>query len=124
MRRSTMTIITDVDGDGIGYVGRVGGVDNGHLLAIRYVKDGYDDGVGIVVTGETSGVEILTIVNMNATVTKFPRGSASKQADGADAEYASGYPVKVLIPIVNERIKIVVSSGGETKTGLFHIWIG
>jgi len=117
-------ITTNVDGDGVGYVSKVGGEDNGHLLAIRYVKNDYDDGVGIVVTGETSGIEILTIANMNATVTEFPRGSASKQADGTDAEYASGYPVKVPIPIANERVKIVVSSGGDTKSGLFHVWIG
>ncbi len=125
MRRASLTITTDVDGNGIGYLVSVGsGVDCGYIRAIRYVKNNYDNGVGVVITGEISGIAILTIANMNATVTKFPRGSASKQVDGTDAEYASGYPVKVLIPIVNERIKVVVSSGGDTKTGLFHIWIG
>ena len=121
MQRTELLITTDVDGDGIGYVGKV---ERGHIYAIRYVKDDYDNGVGIVVTGETSGIEILTIANMNASVTEFPEGSASKQADGTDAEYASGYPVKVPIPVANERIKVVVSAGGDTKTGLFHIWIG
>ena len=121
MERIDLTIETDADGNGTGYVEKV---KTGHIRAIRYVKDDYDNGVGIVVTGETSGIEILTLAAMNTTVTKFPRGSASKQADGTDADYANGYPVKVLIPIANERIKVVGSAGGETKSGLFHVWIG
>ena len=121
MQRTILTIETDADGDGIGYIGKI---EKGHIQAIRYVKDDYDNGVGIVVTGETSGIEILTLAAMNATVTEFPRGSASEQADGTDAEYADGYPVKVLIPIANERIKVVVSAGGNTKSGTFHVWIG
>ena len=121
MQRARVTIETDADGNGIGYIGKIG---NGYIQAIRYVKDDYDNGVGIVVTGETSGIEILTLAAMNATVTEFPRGSASKQADGTDAEYANNYPVKVPIPIANERIKIVVSAGGDTTSGLFYVWIG
>jgi hypothetical protein len=88
------------------------------------VKNNYDDGVGIVVTGETSGIEILTLAAMNASVIKNPRGDAHEIADGTDSLYASqDMPVKVLIPLANERIKIVVSSGGDTKTGLFYVWI-
>lgn len=121
MQRARLTITTNADGDGIGYVGKV---ESGHIRAIRYVKDGYDDGVGVVITGETSGIAILVLAAMNATVTKYPRGDAHKQADGTDAEYASGYPVKVLIPIANERIKVVISAGGNIKTGLFYVWIG
>lgn len=121
MQRVSLSITTNADGDGIGYAGEV---ELGHIWAIRYVKNNYDNGVGIVVTGETSGIEILTLTNMNATVIKNPRGDAHEIADGTDAEYASGYPVKVLIPVANERIKVVVSAGGNTKTGLFHIWIG
>jgi len=121
MERVDLVIKTDADGNGTGYVGVV---KLGHIWAIRYVKDDYDNGVGIVVTAEDSGMEILTLTNMNASVTKNPRGDAHNIADGSDALYASqDQPVKVLIPIAYERIKIVVSGGGDTKSGLFHIWL-
>ena len=122
MQRARLTIKTNVDGDGIGYIGKI---TSGHIWTIRYVKDDYDDGVGIVITGETSGIEILTLAAMNATVTKNPRGNAHEITDGTDSEYASqDQPVKVLIPLANERIKVVVSAGGNTKSGLFYFWIG
>ena len=125
MQRSKVTIETDADGNGIGYVGIVNGVDNGRLLAIRYVKDSYEDGIDIVVTGTVSGIEILTLADMNATITKYPRATANNVTDGSDALYAGqGQPIKVLVPIVGEGIKIVVSSGGNTKSGSFYVWIG
>ena len=122
MQRADLTITTNADGDGIGYIGQV---LNGHIWTIRYVKDDYDNGVGVVISGETSGIEILTLAAMNASVTKNPRGNAHEIADGTDSEYTGqDQPVKVLIPLANERIKVVVSAGGDTKSGMFHFWIG
>jgi len=122
MQRIDLTIETDADGNGEGYVGIT---EPGHIWTIRYVKDDYDNGVGIVISGETSGIEILTLAAMNATVTKNPRGNAHEIDDGTDSLYEGQGPnVKVLIPIAFERIKVVVSAGGDTKSGMFHFWIG
>jgi len=122
MERAVISITTDGDGNAIAYLGKA---VTGHIHTIRYVKDDFDDGVGVVISGEKSGIAILTLAAMNASVTKNPRGDAHEIADGTVSEYVGqDQPVKVLIPLANERIKIVVSAGGDTKTGVFHIWVG
>lgn len=124
MEKISVTITVDASGDGIGYISSKLGVNHGFVQAIQYVKDDYVDGIDIVISGATSGIAILTVANMNASAFYYPMAVASKRADGADAEYASGYGVRKLIPIVDEQIKIVVSAGGVSTSGTFNIWLG
>jgi hypothetical protein len=125
MERLKVEITTNGDGDGTGYIEPT---QPGFVRAIRYIKDGtdpYSDGVSLTVTGETTGIEVLTQAAMNASVTKFPRQPTQGSADGSAALYAAGgTAVNDLIPIVREKIKLVIASGGDTKTGTFHVWIG
>lgn len=124
MERIMTTIATDGSGNGTGYAVLSHGVNHGSVVAIRYVKTDYADGVDVVFSGETSGIPILTWTDMNATGMKYPRDVTHDIAGAASLYAATGEPVESLIPIANERIKIVVSSGGTTNTGTFHIWIG
>jgi len=124
MEKLTVTITVDASGDGTGYLSSKLGMNNGFIRAIQYVKDDYANGVDIVISGKASGIPILTVADMNATAFYYPMAKASKVADGTDAEYATGFDVRTLIPIVDEQIKIVVSSGGVSKSGTFNIWLG
>ena len=124
MEKISVTITVDASGDGVGYISSALGVNNGFIRAIQYVKDDYADGIDIVISGVTSGIAILTVANMNASAFYYPMAKASKIADGTDAEYAAGFDVRTLIPIVNEQIKIVVSAGGVSKSGTFNVWLG
>ena len=124
MEKLSVTITVDASGDGVGYISSKLGVNNGFIRAIQYVKDDYADGIGIVITGKTSGIPILTVTAMNASAFCYPMAVACKRADGTNAEYATGFGMRVHIPIVDEQIKIVVSSGGVSKSGTFNIWLG
>jgi len=122
MKRIEVPITVDASGDGIGYAApdRV----HGHVHAIRYVKTDYADGVDVTITGETSGIPILTITDMNASATYLPRAASCDIVAAASLYAAAGEPVEDKIPIANERIKLVVASGGVSTSGTFHIWVG
>jgi hypothetical protein len=120
--RHEVTITTDGDGNGVGYTPDV----NGFIQSIRYVKDAtnaYTDGVDFDVTGESSGIVIWDQDNVNASATVTPRQATHSTAGVAALYAASGTAVNDKIPVV-ERIKISVANGGDSKTGVFHVYVG
>lgn len=122
IQRYVVTVTTDEDGDGIGYTPAV----TGKVSAIHYVKDtsnAYSDGVDVVVTAEATGETILDLADVNASASFAPR-QATHSTDGAEALYTEdGQAVLDSICLANDRIKIAVSDGGDTKTGVFHVVI-
>ena len=125
MERLATTITVNASGDGVGYIDPTG---PGRVLAIRYVKDDYVNNVTLAVTGEKTGIAILTLGAgaMDSTVTKYPRAAAHAVADGAALHYndESDEPVVVPIPVIDERIKLVVAAGGNGTSGTFYVWVG
>lgn len=125
MERLTATVTTDGDGAATAYFSPT---QSGYIRGIRYVKAGsgsYSDGVQAIFTGETSGIAILTWAAMNASATQCPQMATCDIS--ATAEWyndESDEAVNAPIPISGERIKVVLSSGGATKTGAFHVWVG
>jgi hypothetical protein len=98
-----------------------GGLINGHVDAIRYVKTDFADGSTFTITGENTGIAILTESSINASATRFPR-AATQDIVGAASLYAAlGEPVETKVAIADERIKIIVASAGNSKTGTFYI---
>lgn len=119
IRRFIVTATTDADGDAEVY----SPVIRGKLVSIRYVKTDFADGVDFVLTGETSGQTIWSEEAVNASATRYPRAPTHSTA-GVAALYASGgEAVNDMIALADERIKIVVADGGDTKTGTLHIVI-
>jgi hypothetical protein len=127
-RRFTLALTTAADGTGTGYIGpidpsgNVQAIDFGWVSSIRYVKPGsgsYSDGSTITITGETTGIGILTITGMNASATNYPRSLSHANTDGA-----AGTDPREPIVIASERIKVVISGGGATKTGTFYVVLG
>jgi len=122
IQRLPVTITTASDGTGTGYVTPDAG---GHVLAIRYVKGDYANGVDFVVTDDTTGQAILTATDVNASASFYPRAQVHDVADGSvmtlDGTRKSAAPVPVG---AGTRIKIAVAQGGDTKSGTFHVLIG
>lgn len=120
LRRETVTITTDASGDGTGYTGTV----TGTIRSIRYVKTDYATGVDMTITGETTGIAIVTLTNYDASGTVYPRAATHDTTGAASLYAAGGTAVNDHIPVVNERVKIVVAQGGNAKTGTFYVTVG
>lgn len=110
----TATITTDASGDATVYLGsRL----RGRVHAIKYIKGTLDAGTDLVITGETSGVAILTD-SPAADEWLYPRAFANAVTTGAAGTVAQE-PVHVL----NERIKVVVAQGGNGGVGSISVFI-
>lgn len=117
VQRHRVTVTTDASGDATSYTPAI---QYGQVATIVYTKTDFDNGSTITVTGETTATAIWAESNVNASAIRSPR-QASHSTAGVAATYDGTRAALVLIPIANERIKIVVASGGNTKTGTFDI---
>ena len=116
-QRHAVSVTTASDGSATVYSPVVTGL----LSQIRYVKTDFADGVDFTITAEATGETLWAEVNVNASATKAPR-QPSHGTDGAASLYAAaGTAVQVPIALANDRVKIVIASGGAVKTGTFHI---
>lgn len=115
--RHEVAITTDASGDGTGYTP----VITGRISSIRYVKTDYADGVDMTVTLEATGESVWSESDVNASATRAPRQATHSTAGAAALYAAAGAAVNDAIVAVNDRVKIVVASGGATKSGTFHV---
>jgi hypothetical protein len=78
-----------------------------------YTPGTIDTGADLTITCEDSGIPILTVTNAG-TVKKFyyPRARLNEVADASEATSGSE-----LIPLRDERIKVVVAQGGNAASG-------
>jgi hypothetical protein len=107
--------VTTASGTATGFTPNI----TGRIVSIQYVKpasDSFTDGVDFAVTGEATGLVIWNGTDVNESATAYPFAAGVKSADGA-ASTISESPVV----LVNERVKIVVTSGGDAKNGTFHV---
>ena len=117
---------TDASGDVTAFSTEV---ITGRVLAMIYTPDGtapLATGADITVTGDRSAQAVLTKANIGTSAfTSAPRQATHLNTDGTAALYAAaGSPVLDHITLVEERIKLVVAQGGDTKTGTFDFIIG
>lgn len=115
-------LTTDADGDAVGYTPNL----TGEIRQIRYVKaDGaaaYAAGVEVAVSLEKSGTTVWAEDDVDASATRCPRQPSHTTA-GVAAEYADGFAQLTPIVVANERVKIVVADGGDTKSGTFFVTV-
>lgn len=116
-RRFVVTAVTDTNGDATVYTPKF----SGKLGSIHYVKTDYTDGVDFTITAEATGQTIWTESNVNAAKVCLPRGATHSNAGVANVYASGGTAVNDLFRIGNDRIKIIVGSGGSTHTGAFHV---
>lgn len=119
-QRETIALTTDGSGDVTAYSSRH---VTGRILAVIYTKDDFADGVDFTVTTEETGQSVWAEENVNASKTVLPR-QATHSTAGVAAQYADGYPVLEPVVAVNERIKVVVAQGGDTKSGTINVLVG
>lgn len=117
LRRFVVPVTTDASGDATAYSPYL----SGYIHEIHYIKTDFADGVDFTITAEATGETIWTQSDVNAAVVRAPR-QATHSTVGVAALYASGgVAVNDRIALGRDRVKIVVGSGGNTKSGAFHI---
>jgi hypothetical protein len=118
--RHVVTLTTNGSGAATGYTPVV----TGRIFTVRYVKDDYAAGVDFSITLESTGETVWAQNDVNASVTVAPRQSTHSTAGVGLLYAASGEPVEDYIVAVQDRVKIVIASGGDTKSGAFHVVVG
>lgn len=117
VHRQVVTVTTAADGSATAY----SPVLSGLLSQIRYVKTDFANGVDFTITAEATGETLWAESNVDASATRAPR-QATHGTDGVASLFASGgTAVQAPIALANDRVKIVIAAGGDTKTGTFHI---
>lgn len=112
--KTSTTITTDGSGDATVYL--VGNL-RGFVVAFKYSPGTIATGASLTITGDTSATPIMTKTSAGTSdVWYYPRALMNEVADGA-----AGSAGTELIPIVDEQIKVVVASGGATKTGTIEV---
>lgn len=113
--RKSVPVTTAVDGSATAYTDAPG---QGIVWSIAYVPHAstpLDAGADITITEEATGKPILTITNLGTSlVEKYPRAAT---CDIAGAAITGGVD---LIPF-SGRMKFVVASGGNAKSGTFYV---
>jgi hypothetical protein len=92
------------------------------LRRIAYVKTDFTDGVDLTFTDHLA-TSLLVATNANASAAWHPRQPTHDAVGAASLYAAAGEPVESDFPI-DGPITITVAAGGDTKTGLFHFWVG
>lgn len=114
------TITTDAAGDATVYI--TVGINrklSGRVHAIKYEPGTIVTGADLTITGETTAVPILVKANAGTSdVWYYPRVIPNKNTDGS-----AFTDVAADIHVVDERIKVVVAQGGDTKTGTITAYI-
>lgn len=123
VERDVITVTTDTGGAATVFSSKP---FTGRVLAIHWVKPGSGGitGATFTITSEATGESILSVSSVSSSTDWYPRGPVHTIAGAAVLYAAAGQPVTDAIAIVNDRVKIVVASGGNTLTGTFHIVIG
>jgi hypothetical protein len=122
MRRFTVTVTTDADGNALAYTPRF----SGKVHSIHYVKPGaasYTDGVDFTITAEKTGETIWTEANVNASAVRYPRAPTHSTAGVAALYAAGGTAVLAAVALANDRVKIALAAGGAAKAGEFHVLV-
>jgi hypothetical protein len=123
--RHDFTLTTDGSGNATVYSTRH---VNGDIRSVRYVPDGstpLTNTGSVTVTAEGSGLPIIAISAIGSVAATWaPLQAAHSTAAAALLYAAGGTAVTDRIGVCDERIKVVVSGGGATKTGVLYIWVG
>lgn len=118
--RHVVTLTTDGSGAATGYTP----VITGRIFTVRYIKDDYATGVDFTITLESTGETVWAQNDVNASVTVAPRQATHSTAGVASLYAETGEPVEDYIVAVQDRVKIVIANGGDTKSGTFHVVVG
>ena len=98
---------------------------SGFIQSIQYVKTDFANGVDFTITADEAGDSIVTLGNQDTATISRPRWATQSTA-GVESRYVAGDALSVVrdkVALGRDRVKIVIASGGDTKTGAFVITV-
>lgn len=113
------TVVTTADGAATEYLGPF----TGFLNRIVYTLVDFAAGVDFTITLESTGENLWTQVDQNASAVKAPRTPTHDGVGAASLYAATGEPVEDRILLANDRIKIVIAKGGKITSGTFKAYV-
>ena len=116
---SQCTVVTAADGSATEYLGPF----TGFLNRLVYTKVDFSAGVDFTITVESTGENLYTLTNQDSSSVKAPRTPTHDGIGAASLYAATGEPVEDRILLVDDRIKIVIASGGNVKSGTFKAYV-
>ena len=117
IERHAVSVTTDASGDATEY----SPVITGKIANIIYAKTDFDAGVDFTITLEATGQTLWTESNVDASKTVAPRQKVHDDGGTSIIRAMDGGEAEDDIVCANDRVKIVVANGGNTKTGTFNI---
>ena len=119
--RHTVSVTTASNGTATYYTPHV----TGRIINVIYTKTDFTNGVVFTITTEDTLQNIWVETAVDASKTCAPRQATHSTVGVASVYNDDGdEPVEDYIWAVDERIKIVISAGGATKTGTIDVLIG
>lgn len=109
---ASVTATTAADGSATVYTAAI----RGRIIAVQYAKTDFADGVDFTITTETTARNVWVDTDVNASETVVPK-ELNDGTTGADLTGVYDH-----VRAFNERIKIVIAQGGNTKTGTFTVY--
>lgn len=122
VQRHRVELTTATGGGATGYTP----VTRGRVLAIHYLKTDFASTADLTITGERFAEAILAVTNVNVSTSWMPRRATVTTAGVAalSATGGTGAPVLEPVPVADDRIKVVVAQGGNTKSGVVEVIVG
>ena len=124
IQRHELDLTVNADGDATVYTSTT---VTGRVLQLRYVPHAstpLDTNADVTITGETTGVAIATLSNIGLSAfTKVPR-QATHGVTGTGLVYAAADAVSEPVYLADERVKVIVASGGASKIGTLFVTVG
>lgn len=119
LRRYAIAVTTASDGSATAYSPYL----SGYIQDIQYVKTDFADGVDFTITAEAYGRTLWAENDVNAAAIRAPRQPTHSTAGVASLYAAAGTAVNERIALSRDRVKVVIASGGDTKTGTFIVMV-
>jgi hypothetical protein len=119
MERHTVTIVTAAGGGGTGTFTPTQG---GFLRCVKYTKTDYVNNVTLNITQAGSALNLFaaTIGNMDVAKAFYPNHDGVIGVSGAADTNVHAYAPVTAADVVT----LTIAAGGDTKTGVFDVWIG
>jgi hypothetical protein len=118
--RHRISITTAADGSATGYTSEP---VLGRVLGVVYTKTDFADGSTMTLTVEQTAQPVWAETGVNASAVRYPRSQVHTAA-GVAATLDGTVAMLEPVPVAFSRLKLVIASGGNAKTGTFDILVG